>query len=265
MQTNGSNIEQLTLISHRLCPYVQRAVIAMEEKGIAYKRIDIDLNNKPDWFLKLSPLGKVPVLVINHDTVLFESSVIAEYINEIGDSGLLSSVPLEKARQRAWIEFASATLNNIGQLYNAVSRADFEQAEKQLYQKFGQLENILDGAVFKEALVIDKQANDELQGIELKDTELPNDKYFSGKDYSLVDAAFAPVFRYFDVFEKFVEFKCLPHFQKVNQWRDALAVRTSTERAVAPEYPELLMKFLAVRGSYLGKLAKHYLTEAVTA
>ena len=52
---------KLTLISHKLCPYVQRAVIALNEKGVGFERVDIDLANKPDWFLKLSPLGKVPV------------------------------------------------------------------------------------------------------------------------------------------------------------------------------------------------------------
>ena len=54
--------EKLKLISHKLCPYVQRAVISLTEKGVPFERIDIDLDNKPDWFLKISPLGKVPVL-----------------------------------------------------------------------------------------------------------------------------------------------------------------------------------------------------------
>ena len=53
---------RLKLISHKLCPYVQRAVIALSEKGVAFERIDIDLANKPDWFLAISPLGKTPVL-----------------------------------------------------------------------------------------------------------------------------------------------------------------------------------------------------------
>lgn len=55
----------LKLISHKLCPYVQRAVIALLEKGVPFERIDIDLAHKPDWFLKISPLGKVPVLVVH--------------------------------------------------------------------------------------------------------------------------------------------------------------------------------------------------------
>jgi glutathione S-transferase len=71
------NTPKLTLISHHLCPYVQRAAIALRENDIPFERRNIDLANKPDWFLKLSPLGKVPVLVVNDDAVLFESSVIA--------------------------------------------------------------------------------------------------------------------------------------------------------------------------------------------
>ena len=69
--------ERLKLVSHKLCPYVQRAVIALTEKGVPFERIDIDLANKPDWFLKISPLGKVPVLVVAQDgreVALFESN-----------------------------------------------------------------------------------------------------------------------------------------------------------------------------------------------
>jgi glutathione S-transferase len=76
---------KLTLISHKLCPYVQRAVIALNEKGVPFERVDIDLADKPDWFLKLSPLGKVPVLVVRSDegeVALFESNVICEYIED---------------------------------------------------------------------------------------------------------------------------------------------------------------------------------------
>ena len=72
----------LKLISHKLCPYVQRAVIALKEKGVPFERVDIDLANKPDWFLKVSPLGKTPVLLVG-DHAIFESAVILEYL-EIG-------------------------------------------------------------------------------------------------------------------------------------------------------------------------------------
>ena len=62
---------KLTLISHELCPFVQRAAIALEEKGVKFERINVDLANKPDWFLAISPLGKVPLLKVG-DAVIFE-------------------------------------------------------------------------------------------------------------------------------------------------------------------------------------------------
>src|SRR5690242_140373 len=103
---------KLTLISHVLCPYVQRAVIALSEKQVAYERIDIDLKAKPDWFLALSPLGKTPVLQAD-GRAIFESAVICEYLEDTLPPALHPGDPLERARHRAWIEFASATLNAI--------------------------------------------------------------------------------------------------------------------------------------------------------
>ena len=105
---------KLTLISHKLCPYVQRAVIALTEKGVPFERIDIDLANKPDWFLKVSPLGKVPVLLVettDGEAALFESNVICEYIEDTqGGAKLHPHAPLERARHRAWMEFGSTIL-----------------------------------------------------------------------------------------------------------------------------------------------------------
>jgi glutathione S-transferase len=71
----------LTLVSFDLCPYVQRAAIVLAEKGVPFERIDVDLGNKPGWFKAISPLGKVPLLKVG-DEVLFESSVIVEYLEE---------------------------------------------------------------------------------------------------------------------------------------------------------------------------------------
>src|SRR5262245_57375095 len=83
----------LKLISHKLCPYVQRAVIALTEKGVPFERIDIDLANKPDWFLKISPLGKTPVLQVG-DRAIFESAVILEYLEDTQSPALHPADPL---------------------------------------------------------------------------------------------------------------------------------------------------------------------------
>src|SRR6202142_1075029 len=100
----------LKLISHKLCPYVQRAVIALTEKGVAFERIDIDLADKPDWFLAISPLGKTPVLR-GGDAAIFESAVILEYLEETEPNQLHPADPLRRAEHRGWIEFGSSVLD----------------------------------------------------------------------------------------------------------------------------------------------------------
>ena len=223
-----------TLISHTLCPYVQRAVIALKEQGLPYKRIDVDLANKPDWFKKLSPLGKVPVLVIDDDTVVFESAVISEYLNEANQGTLLKSDPLKKAHQKSWIEFASHSLNNMGQIYNAPDQKSFETAVVSLTEKWHTLEN-----------------------------NLTPGGYFNGPDFSLVDAAFAPVFRYIPIFEALTSVNFFKGAQAVNKWAQLLMLRPSVQQAVSEQYPELLMHFISKRDSYLGQLAKQHLNEKI--
>src|SRR5204862_2053366 len=129
----------LKLISHKLCPYVQRAVIALTEKGVPFERIDIDLANKPDWFLKISPLGKTPVLVVG-DKAIFESAVILEYLEETQRRPLHPSDPLDRAEHRGWIEFGSAVLSDIAGFYAARDETTFKAKAEQLEQKFARLE-----------------------------------------------------------------------------------------------------------------------------
>ena len=167
----------LKLISHKLCPYVQRAVIALTEKGVPFERIDIDLANKPDWFLKISPLGKVPVLLVetaDGEAALFESNVICEYIEETqGGAKLHPQDPLQRAQHRAWMEFGSTILSELWGLETTGDPAVFETKRKAVAAKFAQVEKTLGAGPF-----------------------------FAGKDFSLVDAVFAPIFRYFDVFDR---------------------------------------------------------------
>lgn len=219
-------MSQLTLVSHHLCPYVQRAVITLTEKNTAFERHYIDLGNKPDWFVKLSPLGKVPLLQIGDRDVLFESAVICEYLEETQDGVKLHPLdPLQKAQHRAWIEFASASLNDIWGYYVAADEAAYKRKEADLAAKFQRLEDALgDGP------------------------------YFSGNKFSLVDAAFGPVFRYFDVFESFTTHGIFESKPKVAAWRAALAKRPSVKGAVTEDYPERLLTFLKNRNSYISTL-----------
>jgi glutathione S-transferase len=218
------------LISFPLCPYVQRAAIALAEKGVAFERVDIDLSDKPEWFLKLSPLGKVPVLVVTLDDgseqVLFESQVIAEYLDETIAPQLHPADPLGRASHRAWIEFASAALADLFGFYTG-DREIYREKLQALDAKFRRLEQVLGEGPF-----------------------------FAGDRFSLVDAAFAPVFRYFDTFDGLVEHGLLAGRPKLQAWRDQLAARPSVRNAAPADYAERLRAFVIAKNGHLASLAK---------
>jgi len=214
------------LISHDLCPYVQRAVITLAEKRVPFERTYVDLANKPEWFRQISPLGKTPVLKVD-DQVLFESAVICDYLDEVEAPRLHPAEPLARAQHRAWVEFASATLNTIGAFYNAPDKAALDRQRVALAEKFETLED------------------------QLRKHDGP---YFAGADFCLVDAAFGPVFRYFDVFDSIRDFRTFENAPRVVRWREVLAQRTSVRDAVARDYPERLRAFLLRRNSALSGL-----------
>lgn len=213
----------LVLVSHALCPYVQRAAIVLAEKGVPFERRDIDLSNKPDWFLKISPLGKTPVLLVGHEAI-FESAVICEYLEETALPPLHPADALERARHRSWMEFGSALLNLIGAFYNATDEAALSARAAEIRTRFEQLEQALGSG-----------------------------PYFAGQVFSIVDAVFGPVFRYFDVFDCIGEFGFWTGLPKVAQWRSALANRPSVAGAARADYPELLRGFLQARQSALSR------------
>src|SRR5579859_4540463 len=216
--------DRLRLISHKLCPYVQRAVIALTEKGVAFERVDVDLANKPDWFLAISPLGRTPVLQVG-DTAIFESAVILEYLEETQLKPLHPADALRRAEHRGWIEFGSAVLNDIAGLYTAPDEAAFKAKASQLEARFTRLE-----------------------------ARLSASPWFDGEAFSLVDAVFGPVFRYFDVFDEIGDFGILTNKPKIARWRASLAARPSVKSAVSADYPSLLRDFLKRRNSWISKL-----------
>ncbi len=222
---------QLTLVSHHLCPYVQRAAIALAEKGVPFERVVVDLSAKPDWFAALSPLGKVPLLRVPRpdgaEAVLFESAAICEYIEETQPGPRLHPEdPLGQAQHRAWMEFGSAILADLWGLETTQDPAVFEAKRQAVAAKFARVE-----------------------------AALGEGPYFTGARFSLVDAVFGPIFRYFDVFDGIADTGVFADAPKVSAWRAALAARPSVRQAVEPDYPERLRAFLARHDAYLLKLA----------
>ncbi|CAN7263785.1 glutathione S-transferase family protein [Pararhizobium sp. LjRoot255] len=226
--------EKLTLISHYLCPYVQRASIVLAEKGVAFDRRYIDLAAKPDWFLRVSPLGKVPLLAVpragRDDAILFESTVICEYLEETqAGAPLHPADPLTRARHRGWMEFGSSILADLWVYETTKDAEQFEAKRQVLAAKFATLEQ-----------------------------ELGEGPYFAGEHFRVVDAVFAPVLRYFELFESLFESGIFAGLPRVNAWRQTLAVRPSVVEAVTADYQQRLLAFLHRHDAHLlarGKLA----------
>ncbi|MBW4707964.1 glutathione S-transferase family protein [Roseobacter sp. YSTF-M11] len=217
----------LHLISHALCPYVQRVAISLTEKNVPFNRTTIDLANKPDWFRKISPLGKTPVLRAG-DQAIFESSAILEFLEETQPAPLHPQDPVARAQHRGWIEFGSATLTDIAGFYAAPDAHVFAAKVASLTAKFSVLEDHLNGG-----------------------------PYFAGGRFSLVDAVFGPVFRYFDTIERIDDFGFLTGRPRVQAWRRALTERPSIRDAVSEKYPEMLWTFLLNRQSHLSAKMAH--------
>lgn len=214
----------LTLVSWRLCPYVQRVAVVLDEKGVPFERRWVDLADKPDWFRAISPLGKTPVMVV-HGEPIFESAVICEYLEDVFAPRLHPQDALQRARHRAWIEFGSSLLNTIGAFYSAADARSLDARREELRARFAQLEGVLDA----------------------------KGPYFAGASFSMVDAAFAPVLRYFEVFGTLGIAGFFNGLPKVRAWRDALAQRPSVRAAASENYAQLLTEFLKGRRSELSR------------
>ncbi|MHB1951258.1 MAG: glutathione S-transferase family protein [Acidiferrobacteraceae bacterium] len=208
----------MKLIGFKICPYVQRVIIVLHEKDIRHTVEYIDpYGKRPENFHRISPLGKVPVLDIGNDQHLFESAVILEYLDEIRKPSLLPAPPAARARHRSWIVYASSVQALLARL----------------------------AAVGDEHLFTETQAAvaDHLTRLE---TELRGGPFFAGRQFSLVDAVFAPVLVNIDFLESVHRFGFLARNRKISAWREHLLTRPSVKAAVHEGYGELMKEF-AVR------------------
>lgn len=208
------------LISFKLCPFVQRSVIVMLEKGVPFDITYIDLSNPPDWFKAISPMGKVPVLKVG-ETVLFESAVIMEYLDEVNPPSLHPADPLRKAHNRAWIEFASTLFFcQYNLTMTAKDEAEFKKQCDEMRGKLAQVEPQLVGP------------------------------YFNGTELSLADAAFAPLFMRLNMLEGWHAMGLYEGLPKVKAWAERLLAQPSVQGSVVPEFAELYRGHIAGSGCY---------------
>lgn len=158
------DLPHLHLVSFPVCPYVQRSLITLRYKELPHEITYISLADPPAWFLERSPLGKVPILIVNHDTVIFESEVINEYADDLSPPSLLPEDPLARAQARAWIEFLSEQTAVLHRWMLAGDENAATEAHEQARSGLARLEQ-----------------------------RMAEDPLFTEREFSLIDAALAPL------------------------------------------------------------------------
>ena len=221
--------EKFHLISSLTCPWVQRAVIALRAKKVDFEVTYINLRDKPDWFLKISPHGKVPVLVVD-DQPLFESNAIAEYLDETFEPRLHPADPIKRARNRAWTDFIPDFAKSLIAINYAKSKEELAEAVEAVPARIERLETA----------IRNERGND--------------GPYFNGATLSLVDAAYGPFFQRFQIAESVLETGVLKTFPLVRAWSDALLANETVVGAVADTFVEEYKANLVRRGAYAATL-----------
>lgn len=96
---------EIQIYSNASCPFAQRTRMALIEKDIDFELREVDLGEKPEWFKKISPYGKVP-LITHGDERIYESAIINEYLDEVfPEPPLMPSDAAVKAQVRIWFHY----------------------------------------------------------------------------------------------------------------------------------------------------------------
>ncbi len=183
----------------------------MIEKEIPFELTEVDLRNKPDWFLAVSPYGKVPVIVDDGQTI-YESAIINEYLDEKYTSiPMMPEEPVERAKARIWMDYCTNK-------YLTLSRkllVDHGNEELQRENKKKMKESL----IYIEKECFEKNANG---------------PFWLGNNISLVDLHYAPFFERFGAFKELFGVEWPEECIKISNWWSAIQKRDSYKMTVLP-------------------------------
>jgi glutathione S-transferase len=228
------------LCSFKTCPWVQRAAIVLRAKKIDYEISYIDRDNRPTWFLKISPHAKVPVLVVDGKDSLFESNAIAEYLDETAPPRLHPEDPLPRARNRAWTDYVPDFAEAISCTAYSNSEEAFAKAAAGIAKPFGKLEQALTEAGH-------------------------NGPYFNGPKFSLVDAAYAPFLQRYTFMDRLKPVGVIEKFPRLAAWRNALLANAAVKASTVPNIEAVWQENLILRKRWLGQFVSKSVLGAAAA
>ena len=214
----------LELISFKLCPFMQPSVITLLQHKVEHKITYIDINDPPPWFDELSPTGQVPILRVDNDQVIFESTIINEYLNEANNCGMMPDDPMQRALHRSWIQFCGSFFGDIFNLIGGKDEAAVEDIEYDILEKLDRVE----------ALKSDSNC-------------------FNGDELSLIDTTFAALFMRLDLLKAGRNILDNSRYPKLNAWSEHLLSLDSVKNSVVPEFPQMYLGMVKMREGYISQ------------
>lgn len=211
----------LELISFKICPFVQRAVITLLHKKVNYKLTYINLASPPEWFMQISPFAKVPVLRVDEQHVIFESAIIDEYLDETYPGKLLPDDPITRAIDRSWIEFGTNLTLEFSGFIHSQDEESWQAKLQSVKKQFAWLEN-----------------------------KLGNGPYFNDEDFSLVDIAYAPLFMRAELLNLSDVLYPVSDYPKVTRWAEKLLSIPELPNSVANDFEDVLKSHLKEKAAY---------------
>src|SRR5437588_9471774 len=215
------------LVSFKTCPWVQRSAILLREKNTPFEFRHIESDNRPDWFLAISPHKKVPVLQIDNGPVLFESNAINEYLDETVGQPLHPKDPIQRAINRAWTDYVPTFASNVTGCAYAKDQAAYDAAIAKIPDTFDRIEKAL-----------------EKQG---------SGPFFNGGKYSMVDAAYAPFLQRYVFLDRIKKLGQLEKYPRLKAWTEAILNRASTHSFPAAEFEAMYRANVKRRNSYVSQ------------
>jgi len=228
------------LCSFKTCPWVQRAAIVLRAKGIEYDISYIDRDNRPEWFLRISPHSKVPVVVVDGKDSLFESNAIAEYLDETVPPRLHPEDPMARARNRAWTDYVPDFAEAISSTAYSNSEEAFAKAAAGIVKPFAKLDDALS-----------RRGND--------------GPYFNGPKFSLVDAAYAPFLQRYTFMDRVKPVGVIEKFPRLAAWRDALLANAAIKASTVANIEAVWQENLILRKRWLAKFVSESVRGAAAA
>ena len=120
----------MKLIGSLTSPYVRKVRIVLAEKKIEYEFV-LDSPWSPESTVpNINPLGKIPVLVLDDETPLFDSRVISEYLDNVAPNNKLMPAPnRERTEVKRWEALADGICDAAALLFLEKKRPAKQQSQ----------------------------------------------------------------------------------------------------------------------------------------